>query len=102
MAPVSVGGPRDMLTTLQGPAQAPSREPRGSAMPGRGSRGLGQAPSCSFQSPFPFGGWPHVTTGATCYYCGSGVPGGDIQGPGSPAPGKRKQSCSKEGNLRHE
>lgn len=71
-------------------------------MPGRGSCGLGQALSCSFQSPFPFGDWPHITTGTTCYYRGSGVPRGDIQGTGSPAAGKRKQSCSKEGSLRHE
>lgn len=85
-----------------GPRTGPrQRAPRVSS-PGRGSRGLGQAPSCSFRSPFPFGGWPCVTTGTTCYYCGSGVLGGDIQGTGSPVSRKRKQSCSEEGSPRHE
>lgn len=96
MALASVGGARDTLTTLQGPGQPPDRALRVS---NAGERKLwaGTGPELLLSESFP-----RVTTGTTCSYCSSGVPGGDIQGTGSPAPGKRKQSCCQERSPRHE
>lgn len=99
VAPASVGGARDTpATTLQNLGTGPRQRAPRVSNPGKG-RGLGQAPSCSFWSPFPFGGLAlchHRYHVITVWFW---IPGGDIQGTGSPASRKRKQSCSEEGVM---
>lgn len=83
---------------LAGPRTGPDREPQGSVQSWKVSAGTG--PQLLLLESFPWGWVLCHHTGTTCYYCGSGIPGGDIQGNLVSASRKRKQSCSEEGSLR--
>ena len=58
MAPASVAGARDTLTTLQGPGQAPDREPRGSAVRGEEAVGWDRPRAAPFGVLSPLGAGP--------------------------------------------